>query len=179
MSYTAPPQGASLSLEVYADASYGGEHADQARSQHGYLIIYFASNLIDWNSTLQSTVAVSSAESEFIAAYHAARTISYFRYLLDELDLHQSVPTVIWEDNTACISQSRNPVNHRRCKHINIKYHYLRILHDNGTVNLQYLPTRDQLADVLTNITKRKLNLPVPVKILSKKKSNRQISPSR
>ena len=147
--YVAPDPDTPLSLEVYADASYGGEHANQARSQHGYLV-YFGGNLIDWNSTLQNTVAVSSAEAEFIAAYHAARTTAYFRQLLDELDLHQTRPTIIWEDNTACISQSRNPVNHKRCKHILLKYHYLRVLNDLGIIRLEYISTTAQLADALT-----------------------------
>ena len=147
--YVAPPQDSPLTLELYADASYGSEDAIQARSHHGYFV-YFGGSLIDWNSTLQNTIALSSAESEFIAAYHAARTAVYFRQFLEELDLRQPSATVIWEDNTACISQSKNPVNHKRCKHILLKYHYLRYLNDSGAVRLQYVTTKDQVADVLT-----------------------------
>ena len=65
-----------LRLEAYADSSYGGEDDDQAKSHHGYLI-YFAGGLIDWSSNLQSTIALSSAEAEHIAAFHASRSVFY------------------------------------------------------------------------------------------------------
>ena len=138
-----------LRLECYADSSYGGEHCAQAKSHHGYLI-YFAGGIIDWSSNLQNTIALSSAEAEFICAFHASRSIIYYRQLLEEFGIVQTEPTVLWEDNQACIAQSKNPVNHKRCKHILIKYHYLRTLASQGHLRLQYIDTKHQLADVLT-----------------------------
>ena len=138
-----------LRLEAYADASYGGEDSIQAKSQHGYLI-YFAGGLIDWSSNLQSTVALSSAESEHIAAFHCSRAVVYYRQLLEEFGHIQGEPTILWEDNQACIAQSKNPVHHKRCKHILIKYHYLRQLTANKIVRLEYIVTKNQLADALT-----------------------------
>ena len=145
-----------LRLEAYADSSYGGDDRDQAKSHHGYLI-YFAGGIIDWNSTLQSTIALSSAEAEHIAAFHASRAVFYYRQLLEELGHHQGEPTILWEDNQACIAQSKNPVNHKRCKHILLKYHYLRHLTTTGIVKLEYVVTKNQIADLLTK--------PVPLKI--------------
>ena len=139
----------SLTLETYADASYGGEDINSAKSQHGYLI-YFAGGLIDWNSTLQSTIALSSAEAEHIAAFHCSRTVVYYRQLLEELGHLQSEPTILWEDNKACIAQSKNPINHKRCRHILLKYHYLRTLTNSNIVRLEYVVTLNQLADILT-----------------------------
>ena len=138
-----------LRLEAYADASYGGEDEAQAKSHHGYLI-YFAGGIVDWSSTLQSTIALSSAESEHIAAFHASRSIFYYRQLLEELGHTQNQPTTLWEDNQACIAQSKNPVNHKRCKHILIKYHYLRQLTASNIVRLEYICTKSQIADALT-----------------------------
>ena len=138
-----------LRLEAYADASYGSDDDTQARSHHGYLI-YFAGGLIDWSSALQQTVALSSAESEHIAAFHASRSIMYYRQLLEELGHAQGESTILWEDNQACIAQSKNPVNHKRCKHILIKYHYLRQLTSNNIVRLEYVATKSQIADALT-----------------------------
>ena len=142
-------ESSTLRLEAYADASFGNEDVAGARSHHGY-VIYFAGGIIDWSSNLQSTVALSTSEAEFIAAFHASRTVSYYRQLLEELGHAQGEPTIIWEDNTACIAQSKNPVNHKRCKHILIKFHYLRNMVESNIVQLQYVVTRDQIADILT-----------------------------
>ena len=138
-----------LRLEAYADASYGGEETDAAKSHHGYLI-YFAGGLIDWSSNLQSTIALSSAEAEHIAAFHASRSVFYYRQLLEEFGHLQGEPTILWEDNQACIAQSKNPVNHKRCKHILIKYHYLRHLTESNIIRLEYIVTKNQTADILT-----------------------------
>ena len=142
--YTDAPQ-----LEAYSDASYGGEDIDSAKSTTG-LLIYFAGALVAWASALQPTIALSSADAEHVAAYETGRYILYFRQFLTELGLTQSSPTRIWEDNTACIAQSKNPVNHKRSKHMLIKYHYLRDLVDNSQISLEYVNTNDQVADILT-----------------------------
>ena len=58
--------------------------------------------------------------------------------------------TIIYEDNEACIAQSKNPVNHKRSKHILLKYHYLRQLAEDKIVCLEYIQTADQIADIFT-----------------------------
>ena len=166
LKYTAPPTDV-LKLEAYCDSSHGSEEVHKARSQTGY-VVYFGGGPVDWNSSLQSTVAISSAEAEFIAAFHTSRTVSYFRELLEELtllqpgptELIQTEPTVLKEDNTACISMSKNPINHKRNRHIEIKYYYLRDLVENQTVKLEYVATTNQVADLLTK--------PVPKGIFQK-----------
>ena len=136
-------------LSAYSDASFGGEDCDSARSQTGY-IVYFGGGPIDWKSHVQPIIAQSSAESEQVAAFNTARTVFYFRQLLEEFGHAQTGTTVIWEDNQACIAQSKNPVNHSRSKHILLKYHYLRDLTESGIVRLEYIPTADQIADIFT-----------------------------
>ena len=89
-----------LRMEAYSDATFGGEDIDSAKSQTGY-VFYFGGGLIDWSSHLQSVIALSSAESEQLAAYSTARTCVYFHNLLSELGHTQFGPTTIHEDNTA------------------------------------------------------------------------------
>ncbi len=72
------------------------------------------------------------------------------RALHEEFGHIQGEPTILWEDNQACIAQSKNPVNHKRCKHILIKYHYLRHLTASNIVRLEYIVTKSQIADALT-----------------------------
>jgi hypothetical protein len=137
-------------VSAYADASFGGEDANQGRSHSGYAI-YFGGGLIDWSSHVQSVIAQSSAEAEQIAAFTCSRSIVYYRNLLEELSLRMAASTIIYEDNEACIAQSKNPVNHKRSKHILLKYHYLRQLAEDKIVCLEYIQTTDQIADIFTN----------------------------
>jgi hypothetical protein len=143
------PTGKDPSLSAYSDASWGGEDCDSAKSQSGY-IVYFGGGPIDWKSHLQPVIAQSSTESEQVAAHETARSVFYFRQLLEEFGKTQTGTTVIWEDNQGCIAQSKNPVNSSRSKHILLKYHYLRDLTESGIVRLQYIPTTDQIADIFT-----------------------------
>ena len=142
----APP---SPALTAFSDSSWGGEHIDKAKSTTGNLV-YFGGALIAWQSTLQKVVAQSLTEAEHIAAYEVARTLVHYRQFLDEIGLRQSKSSVIYEDNTACIAQSKNPVNTHRVRHMLLKYHYLRDLVDQGVAHLEYIKTKDQIADILT-----------------------------
>ena len=58
--------------------------------------------------------------------------------------------TVIHCDNKSCINMSENPVDHDRSKHIDTRYHYIRDMVQKGAVQLQYLSTDEQIADILT-----------------------------
>ena len=60
-------------------------------------------------------------------------------------------------DNTGCIAQSKNPVNHKRVKHMLLKYHYLRDLVHDGQVRLTYVSTFDQIADLFTKPLPRRI----------------------
>lgn len=61
-----------------------------------------------------------------------------------------ATPTVILEDNQGAIAIAKNPVDHSRTKHIDIRYHYIRECVQNGQIQLQYCPTEDMKADILT-----------------------------
>ena len=53
-------------------------------------------------------------------------------------------------DNQACIALSRDPVGHRRTKHIDVRYHYIRELVTYRKATIEYLPSEDMIADILT-----------------------------
>jgi hypothetical protein len=143
-----------LKLEAFADSSWGGEDDVQGKSMSGY-VTYFGGGPISWSTGLQSVIAQSSAEAELIAAYNCSTAAVYHRTFLEDLGMTMSGATTIWEDNTACIAMSKNPVNHKRCRHILVKYHYLRTLRDNNIVKLEYVRTADQIADLMTKPTGR------------------------
>lgn len=138
----------SLELHGYCDADWGGDR-DTRRSTTAYVFM-LAGGAVSWGSKLQPTVALSSAEAEYMAACSAVQEAVYMRRLLSGLGYQGDVPTIIYEDNQGCIALSENPVLHKRTKHIDIRYHFTREKVESGEVVLEYIPTEHQLADLLT-----------------------------
>jgi hypothetical protein len=136
-------------LEAFSDSDWGG-CPDSARSTSGFLI-KVAGSVVSWSSKLQPIVATSSTEAELIAANVAAKEVIWFRRLLSELNQPQGGPTILWEDNQGCMALAKNSsINHKRQKHIRIKYFWIREVVKNGEITLEWCSTNDQLADLLT-----------------------------
>jgi len=74
----------------------------------------------------------------------------WLRKLLQEFGFPQTTPLKIYEDNQGCIAMSKNPVNHERTKHIDIKYHFIREKVEDKAIEVEYLQTEDMIADILT-----------------------------
>ncbi|EWM20518.1 putative polyprotein [Nannochloropsis gaditana] len=151
LKYTGNTTG-SFTLIGYADADYAGDK-DNRRSTSGYTFTLSHGeivNTIDWRAKQQEVVALSSAESELISACSATQTAIYIRQLLMDLGSKQDEPTMIMEDNQACIAMSNNPIKHKRTKHIHVRYHFVREKVESKEVELVYIPTQHQLADILT-----------------------------
>ena len=85
----------------------------------------------------------------------AAREAVWLHKLLAGLFGQIPEPTMIHCDNQSCVQMSMNPVFHDNSKHIEIRYHFIRDMVQKGAVELQYIPTNDQTADVLTNTLPR------------------------
>lgn len=131
----------------YSDSDWGGDNDDH-RSTSGY-IFQIGGTAISWRSRKQSSVALSTAEAEYMALSGATQEAVWLRQLYTDLLDKPVRPTVIYEDNQACISMSENPKFHGRTKHINLKYHYIR--EQLGTsIELIYCPTNEMIADMFT-----------------------------
>ena len=105
---------------------------------------------ISWASKLQPTVALSSAEAEYMAVSAAVQDAIFLRDLMGDLGYGQAGATKIYDDNQGCIAMSENPVMHQRTKHIDIRHHFVRERVESGDIKLEYVPTEEQLADLLT-----------------------------
>jgi hypothetical protein len=92
-------------------------------------------------------MALNSTEAEYVAAGGEAMWLQNLIAKFFDLELKE---TCIFYDNQSCIKFSVNPVCHDKSKHIDIKYHYIREMIQKGAVNLQYVPTNEQVTDVLT-----------------------------
>lgn len=135
-------------LSGYVDADWASDVNDR-RSTSGFVFM-LGGAAISWESKKQTSVALSSTEAEYIAAAHAAKEAVWLRRLLTELGLDTSHPTTLHIDNQSAIAIARNPEFHDRTKHIQVRYHFLLQVVESGDIALEYIPTGDQIADVLT-----------------------------
>ena len=105
---------------------------------------------ISWLSKKQATVALSTSEAEYVSVSAATQEAVWLRRLLTDIQAIPEGPTVIMEDNQGAIGIAKNPIQHARTKHIDIRYHYVREALQQGIICHSYCPTDKQVADLLT-----------------------------
>ena len=97
--------------------------------------------MISWKSRKQSSIALSTAEAEYISACSASCEAIWLRKLLTDLFDLEMRETVILCDNKSCIKMTENPIFHDKLKHIEIRYHYICDMVQRGALKLQYIST--------------------------------------
>eukprot|EP00794_Sanderia_malayensis_P004477 gene4477-biopygen3644 len=137
-----------ISLHGYADADWAGD-VSKRKSTTGYLF-RIGNGTGSWKARRQSIVALSSTEAEYVSLSSAAQETIWMRNLLESIGFQQLDPTTICEDNQGAIAVAKNPGNHPKTKHISIKYHFIREAVEKNEIMLQYCPTNEMLADILT-----------------------------
>ena len=137
-----------LELHGYTDADWAGSLSDR-RSTSGFMFS-LGSAAVTWSSKKQPTVALSSTEAEYRGAVVAACEVVWLRKLLGDLSIFVDDPVVIHCDNMSSIQLARNPVFHARTKHIEVHYHFIRKRVLAGDIDLVYVSTQDQVADIFT-----------------------------
>eukprot|EP00253_Pinus_taeda_P036418 PITA_36418 len=125
------------------------------KSTFGY---YFniGSGMTSWCSRKQKSVALSSVEAKYMVASTASFEAIWLRKLLVNLFKRRMEATRIMCDNQSCIKLFKNPVFHDWSKHINIWCHFVRDCVQRGAVQLSYIPTGEQVGNILTKALGRK-----------------------
>ena len=135
-------------LHVWADASYASR--EDARSQNGYCMSLGATNAAFYSkSSKQQLVTLSSTESEYVAMFHASTEVVFLRRLIQQLGFVQE-PIKVYQDNESAIRWAHGQENFHRAKHLHVKYHYVRELVKEQVMSVEYLSTKEMVADVLT-----------------------------
>lgn len=147
-----------LGIEAYSDADWAADVHDR-RSTSGYCVsLTKGGPLVSWKTKKQPTVALSTCESEYIALAATIQECLYLTQLLEGLDKHLYALPKVYEDNQGTLALAKNPVRRQRCKHVDIKYHFIRSILNDGKVLLEYCPTDQMVADLMTKpATKFKL----------------------
>lgn len=122
---------------------------DTRRSVGGYAWS-LGSGIISWASQKQKTVAASSCEAEYMAAFEAVQECVWLRTLLQAIGYPANNATTIMCDNNAAINLSEDPMLHSRVKHVDIKYHFLRERVASGELTVRCINTKDNIADLFT-----------------------------
>ncbi|KAH7557896.1 hypothetical protein BM1_05168 [Bipolaris maydis] len=141
------------------DADWGGDF-DTRRSTTGYIFLLQLNKsycAISWLSKLQPTVALSSAEAEFMAYREATKQSIYLNQIIKSIkplfDILSDGTVTIYSDSQSAIQLSKNPTYHARTKHIDIQYYFIREKVEDKQIQIQYQSTNQLLADCLTKAT--------------------------
>jgi len=135
-------------LKGFSDSDYAGDK-NHRRSTSG-VVVMLNDSIISWTSQKQSCVALSTTEAEYVAASAAAREIIGLRNFMEELGFPQREPTCLWIDNQSAIRLVKNPEMHPKTKHIDVRFHYIREQVEEGEIIVDYIPSEEQRADILT-----------------------------
>jgi hypothetical protein len=141
------PKGSTFDLIGYSNADWARCKIDR-KSTSG-TCQFLGRSLVSWASKKQNSVALSTAEAEYIAAGHCCVQLLWMRQTLRDYGYKLSkVPLLC--DNESAIRMADNPVEHSRTKHIDNRYHFLRDHQQRGDIQIDYVSTKEQLCDIFT-----------------------------
>ncbi|KAE8707872.1 hypothetical protein F3Y22_tig00110372pilonHSYRG00231 [Hibiscus syriacus] len=133
----------------YVDSDYAGD-LDKRRSTTGYLFT-LAKAPVSWKSTIQYTVALSTTEAEYMAVSEAVKETIWLNGFMEDLGVVQSHIS-LYCDSQSAIHLAKNQVYHSRTKHIDVRYHFVREIFEEGKILLQKIATSENPADMMTKV---------------------------
>jgi hypothetical protein len=134
-------------LHGWCDADYAGDLVTR-RSTTGF-VFTLNGGAVSWSSRLQPTVAVSTAEAEYMSAASAAKEALWLRKMFASFGVDVT-PVHLWCDNQAAIKLIKHPISSMRSKHIDVQHHFVRERVARGELVFEYCATADMVADCLT-----------------------------
>ncbi|GJU33946.1 hypothetical protein Tco_1182300 [Tanacetum coccineum] len=141
------PKGSGFELTAFSDADHAGCIDTRKSTSRG--IQFLGDKLVNWMSKKQDCTAMSSAEAEYVALFASCAQVTWMRTQLKDYDFnYNKIP--LYYDSQSAIAISCNPVQHSRTKHIHTRYHFIKEQVENGIIELYFVITEYQLADMFT-----------------------------
>ena len=134
-------------LEGFTDADGASQEHRHAISSYAYIL---DGGAVSWASKKQELVTLLTTEAKYVAATHAAKEGIWLRRLVEEIFRPLAHPTPLHSDSQSAIMLTKDGSYHACTKHIDIQYHFICFVVDNGSLRLIYCPTEDMVADTLT-----------------------------
>jgi hypothetical protein len=141
------------SVSAYADADWAGDKDDR-KSVSGW-VAFLNGDPVSWSSKKQKVVSQSTCEAELYAEAAAINELKWLSDLMHEIGLELASAPVVYGDNQSAQALSKNGIKSERTKHIAVKYAFIHDEVESGRVQLRWVPTGEQLADVLTKALPR------------------------
>jgi len=133
---------------AFADADWANDKGDR-RSISGW-VAKLNGDPVSWSSKKQRVVALSTCEAELYAESAAIQEVLWLRGLMEELGLNTQTGSTVFGDNQSAIAVSANGVKGERTKHVDVKYHFVTEAVERGVIQLRWVPTTQQQADIFT-----------------------------
>lgn len=140
--------GDKVELLAYSDANWGEDREDR-KSNSGYAIS-LNGGLISWCCRKQNVIAQSSCEAEYVALNESVREICWLKGLISDFGIKIEKPVTVKTDSQSCIALIRDSKFSNRTKHIDIKYHYVKDMARQDVIELEYVSSEDNVADMMT-----------------------------
>jgi hypothetical protein len=132
----------------YCDSDYAGDK-DTRKSVTGY-VIYLEGCMIDWKSKSQKSVTLSSTEAEYVSISEISKDLVFVKNVLDFLEIDFHKPIKLHVDNIGAIYMADNGMSGNRTKHVDVRYHYVRELIEDGIVKVEFVRSEENDSDPLT-----------------------------
>ncbi|GKA65073.1 retrovirus-related pol polyprotein from transposon TNT 1-94 [Tanacetum coccineum] len=141
------PKGTGIETIVYADSDHAGHYVDRKRTSG--IHTFMGCCLTSWFSKKHTALAISTTEAEYVSAGKACQQALWLKQALVDYDIRiDNIPSMC--ENKGAIYLSKNPVQHSRTKHIEIRYHFLRDNVQKGNITIKKVPSIDNIADIFT-----------------------------
>ncbi|GKD77715.1 hypothetical protein Tco_1340336 [Tanacetum coccineum] len=141
------PKGSGIETIVYAYSDHGGDYVNR-KSTSG-ICMFMGCCLTSWFSKKQTALAISTIEAEYVSAEKACQQSLWMKQATVDYGIRlDDIPIMC--DNKEAIDLSKNPVQHSRTKHIEIRHHFLRDNVQKGNISIEKVSSEDNIADILT-----------------------------
>ncbi|GJS96464.1 hypothetical protein Tco_0803432 [Tanacetum coccineum] len=145
-------KGSGIKTIAYADSDHAGDYVDR-KSTSG-VCTFMGCCLTSWFFKKQTALAISITEAEYVSAGKACQQALWMKQTLIDYGIRlDDIPIMC--DNKGAIDLSKNPIQHSRTKHIEIRHHFLRDNVQKGNISIEKVSSEDNIADILTKPLKR------------------------